>query len=368
MSVTRNSGPSSITTDADNKHLCKVIRAASTNPKTVQEGRYRVCRPVARLEYYVPHEQIRQDTFSDEIIRGLRATKKRIDSKFFYDKRGSEIFREICGLSEYYLTRAETEILNRASAEIASLCGRCTRLVELGSGDAVKTKIILEAMNRVQGDVTYSPIDISSILVSSSHGLLESYNWLCISGVNDTYENGLRLIHQNNDESSLIVFLGSSLGNMDAAQTHEFLCTIRKSMSEGDVFLIGLDLKKDKDTLKSAYNDAAGVTAELNFNLLRRINAEMSAAIDVSKFAHHVEYNESESRIETYLRSKQDQTIEIGGEALEFARDELVLTEYAHKYDRDGIRAMMSDAGLDVTRIWSDSADRYALVACSASS
>lgn len=336
------------------------------NPETIQERDYKVHRPTPRLEYYVPHEHIIQNTFSDEIIQNLcEPEQKRIDSRFLYDKQGSEIFNKICELPEYYLTRAEAEILERASSEIVSLCTKSTRLVELGSGSATKTRMLLEAMNRRQGDVTYSPIDISNILVSSSHELLESYDWLCISGVNDTYENGLGLIHKNNDAASLIVFLGSSLGNMDATQAYKFLCTIRTSMSHNDIFLIGLDLEKDIDILESAYNDSSGVTAELNFNLLRRINSELSANIDISKFAHHVRYNKTESRIETYLRSKQDQTINIGDKTLKFSHGELILTEYAHKYTKESIESTMTAVGLKVKRMWHDSANQFALVACS---
>lgn len=319
-----------------------------------------------RLEYYVPRKQTAQDTFSKEVMAGLCAQQKRIDSKFFYDSRGSEIFEKICSLPEYYLTRAETEILERSSDEIVSLCSECTRLVELGSGSATKTRMLLEAMGRAHKSVTYSPIDVSDILVSSSHDLLESYPWLYISGVNDTYENGLRLLRQDSGAPSLIAFLGSSLGNMDAIQSQKFLCNVRESMAHGDMFLIGLDLEKDEEVLKRAYSDAAGVTAELNFNLLRRIDSELSADIDASRFAHYVEYNKNKSRIETYLRSTQEQTVNIGEQEIKFADGEMILTEYAHKYTIDGIRAMMGSAGLDVTRIWCDSADQYALAACRA--
>lgn len=341
-----------------------MIFAAYTNTKTIQEGDYEIRRPTPRLEYYAPHKHITKDGFSDSIMHSLCAPQKYIESKFFYDARGSEIFESICNMPEYYLTRAETEILKRVSSDIASMFNARTRLVELGSGSSTKTKILLEAMNRAQGRVTYSPIDVSDILVSSSHKLLESYSWLDITGVNDTYENGLRLIHQNYDDPTLIMFLGSSLGNMDAMHAHKFLCSIRSSMHDNDIFLIGLDLDKDQSTLESAYDDAAGITAEFNYNLLNRINSELSANIEISKFEHCVQYNKTERRIETYLRSKEDQIVEICGKPVHFGRDELILTEYSHKYTPDDIHALIADARLRVNHIWYDSARRYALVAC----
>lgn len=334
------------------------------NPKVVQETDYELHSPAPRLEYYAPHMQIAQETFADEILAGLCCKQKRIDSKFFYDTHGSEIFDRICDLSEYYLTRAETQILEQASSQIAALCPQGTRLVELGSGSAIKTRMLLEAMNHHQGNVTYSPIDISKVLVSSSHSLLESYDWLRICGVNDTYENGLRLVHNSTDTPLLIAFLGSSLGNMDSEHALEFLSNVRSSMSDKDIFLIGLDLKKDSSVLRRAYDDESGVTAELNFNLLHRINKEMNAEMDVSKFSHYVTYNESESRIETYLESKENQNVTLGGHTLEFAQGELVHTEYAHKYTNDSIDKMMRNVGLKVERTWQDKAGQYTLAAC----
>ena len=299
---------------------------------------------------------------------GLCAQEKHIDPRFFYDDRGSELFELICGLPEYYLTRAESEILEHRSPELASMLGERCRLVELGSGSSTKTKIILEAINKIQGGVTYCPIDVSDVIESSSHVLLESYSWLNIVGVKDTYENGLRLVHRSNDTPALIAFLGSSLGNMDAAQARVFLRTIGASMHAHDMLLVGLDLHKDEEILKRAYDDSMGITAEFNFNLLRRVNSELSGNIDVSKFEHHVKYNMQEHRIETYLRSKEAHCASVCGKRISFGDGELVLTEYSHKYTESGIRSMMRGAGLEIRRMWYDSAHRYALVVCSCAS
>lgn len=328
-------------------------------------ARYEVRRPEPRLEYYVPQNGGAAADFGECARRGLCGPKKSLDPRFLYDERGSEIFERICSLPEYYLTRAETEILERAGAEIASMLPPRCRLIELGSGSSAKTRIILERMNEAQGDVTYSPIDVSRALEASSRTLLESYEWLRIVGVEDTYESGLRLAHSAGDAPALIAFLGSSIGNLAEGDARSFLGTVASVMRADDMLLMGVDLDKPESALVPAYDDAAGVTAEFNLNLLHRINSELGGSIDVSKFEHHVVYNAGERRIEMYLRSLEGQEIEVCGSRASLRRGELVLTEYSHKYTRDGIESMVASAGLRVGRIWHDSARRYALALCS---
>ncbi len=303
--------------------------------------------------------------FGDCARRGLCGQEKRLDARFLYDERGSEIFERICALPEYYLTRAETEILECAGGELASMLPPRCRLIELGSGSSTKTRIILERMNEAQGDVVYSPIDVSRTLESSSRGLLDAYAWLRIVGVEDTYENGLRLAHDSGDTPALIAFLGSSIGNLADDEARSFLGTIASVMGDDDMLLIGVDLDKPESALVPAYDDASGVTAEFNLNLLHRINSELGGSIDVSKFEHHVVYNADERRIEMYLRSLEMQDIEVCGKRVSLRRGELVLTEYSHKYTPEGITGMLAGAGLRVRRTWNDSARRYALVLCS---
>ncbi len=322
-------------------------------------------RPAPRLEYYVPQNGGSVADFGECARRGLRGPKKSLDPRFLYDERGSEIFERICSLPEYYLTRAETEILERAGAELASMLPPRCRLIELGSGSSTKTRIILERMNESQGAVTYSPIDVSRALEGASRELLESYEWLSIVGVEDTYESGLRLAHSACGGPALIAFLGSSIGNLTGSAARSFLSTVASVMGPGDLLLVGVDLDKPESALVPAYDDAAGVTAEFNLNLLHRINSELGSSIDVSKFAHHVVYNAGERRIEMYLRSLEGQEIEVCGSRIGLRRGELVLTEYSHKYTREGIESMVSSAGLRVARTWHDSARRYALVLCS---
>lgn len=328
-------------------------------------ARYEVRRPAPRLEYYVPQNGGAAADFGECARRGLCGPKKSLDPRFLYDERGSEIFERICSLPEYYLTRAETEILERAGAELASLLPPRCRLIELGSGSSTKTRIILERMNESQGDVTYSPIDVSRTLEASSRTLLESYEWLRIVGVEDTYESGLRLAHSAGDAPALIAFLGSSIGNLDEGDARSFLGKVASVMRADDMLLMGVDLDKPESALVPAYDDAAGVTAEFNLNLLHRINSELGGSIDVSKFEHHVVYNAGERRIEMYLRSLEGQEIEVCGGRASLSRGELVLTEYSHKYTRDGIESMVASAGLRVGRMWHDSARRYALALCS---
>ena len=344
-----------------------MIRGAPTKPRTAQTQEYERRAPAPRLEYYVSQGRPGEG-FGEAVIRGLGGAQKRIDSRFFYDARGSEIFERICELPEYYLTRAESEILASHAPEAVSMMGGRSRLVELGSGSSTKTRMILECMHAAQGRVTYLPIDVSGVLESSSRSLLESYAWLDIVAVRDTYEAGLRFAHARGGEPALIAFLGSSLGNMDADGARRFLGSVASSMHDKDMLLIGLDLDKGEEALRGAYDDRAGVTAEFNLNLLHRINSELGGGIDISMFEHHVKYNASRARIEMYLRAREAHSAVVGGRRIAFGRGELVLTEYSHKYTPESIGALMAGSGLCIRRTWHDSDHRYALVACARSS
>lgn len=353
----------------------------------------------SRLRYFKPHAARIQMTFAQEIAASLGRKQhfRFISPKFFYDTAGSELFEEICSVPEYYLTRTEVTLLERVGDNLGSILARvagigsggdadadadvtaaCSplnfnapvRLVELGSGSSVKTRIILDALFKMQGDTEYFPIDISDILTQSSEQLLCDYPRLKITGIIDTYEGGLEFLREYDSGRNLIVFLGSSYGNLSPADGTEFLRKICKSMKPGDTFLMGLDMVKDAQTLESAYNDDAGVTSRFNLNVLSRINSELGANFDLDCFEHKARYNERQQRVEMYLESMRDQNVHISkpGLDLHLERGELIHTENSHKYRQEQIRDMLYSAGFEMVDAWVDDDLYFTLVIATVSS
>ena len=321
------------------------------------------------MNYYSPNFVKKEKSFAEEISGSLQQKRKFISPKFFYDERGSKLFEEICSLPEYYLTRTEIKIIKDLQPELLSLIGSDYRLVELGSGSSVKTRLILDILAKHGEKLEYFPIDISEILRESSLDLLDDYPSLHITGIIDTYEEGLKFIENYDSKPNLIAFLGSSLGNFCSECSHDFLKKISSSMKRSDFFLIGLDLVKEKEILEKAYNDSSQKTAEFNLNVLSRINKELDGEFDLNKFSHHAIFNPDENRIEMYLKSKQKQTVNIpkANLFLEFEKDELIHTEHSHKYSFPQIEKMMNGAGLEINRIWKDENNHYAMVLASKS-
>jgi len=332
--------------------------------KTLQKSfGYRHFEINSRLRYFKPESVKTNRTFAQEISYSLNQKQKSISPKFFYDMKGSELFDKICNLPEYYLTRVETNLLKTIGSELEKFVSDNMRLVELGSGYAVKTRLLLDVLTNIQNNTEYFPIDISDILQESSQKLLDDYENLSITGVIDTYEGGLEFIEKYDDAPNLIAFLGSSFGNFAPEFGFAFLQKISSIMKHNDLFFIGLDLVKDKEVLENAYDDSQGVTASFNLNVLSRINNELHANFELSQFAHHSLYNEKEQRIEMYLRSLEDQKIEIKKADLEvdFQKDELLHTEHSHKYSIPQIEKMMYKAGLKIEKTWQDITKPYAL-------
>ena len=317
----------------------------------------------SRLHYFKPESEKSNRTFAQEISYSLNQKQKSISPKYFYDIKGSELFDEICDLPEYYLTRTETNLLKNIGSELEKFVSDDMRLVELGSGSAVKTRLLLDVLKNVQDNTEYFPIDISDILQESSQKLLDDYEDLSITGVIDTYESGLEFIEKHDDTPNLIAFLGSSFGNYSPEFGFALLQKISSIMKTSDLFFIGLDLVKDKKVLENAYDDSKGVTASFNLNVLSRINDELHANFDLSQFAHHSVYNEKEQRIEMYLRSLEDQKVEIkkADLQLDFQKDELTHTEHSHKFSIPQIEKMMYKAGLKIEKIWQDTTKPYAI-------
>ena len=317
-----------------------------------------------RLSYYEPSGNKSQKTFAQELSHSIRQKQKSINPKFFYDQKGSQLFEKICVLPEYYLTRTEISILKQIDGKLQSYLDGNFRLVELGSGSSQKTRLLIDMLTRLQKHVEYFPIDISKILKTSSAALQSDYKKLHITGIIDNYENGLEFVKNYDDMKNLIVFLGSSFGNFDPENGIRFLQKINSSMKKDDLFLVGLDLVKDKNVLRQAYNDSQGITAQFNLNVLSRINSELGGNFDTSKFAHHAVYNENQNKVEIYLRSLAKQTVEIPSAdlILEIDDGELIHTENSYKYTISQIKQMFTITGYQIQAMWNDDNRYYSLV------
>ena len=317
----------------------------------------------SQLRYFKPHATKIEKSFAEEISFSLHQNSKFINPKFFYDKKGSELFESICLLPEYYPTRTEISILKKLKHDLPSYLDENINLVELGSGTSVKTRLILDIFTKLQPKTEYFPIDISEILTESSEQLLKDYDTLHITGIIDTYEGGLEFLKSYDDKKNLILFLGSSFGNFTPDDGKLFLEKIFSTMKSGDLFLIGLDLVKDKNILESAYDDSQGVTAKFNLNVLSRINDELDADFDINNFSHYSIYNENDQRIEMNLKSLVSQSVIIGKSNLSLNLDkgELIHTEYSHKYHISQIKKLLNDVGFEFKNMWLDDEKYFSL-------
>ena len=320
-----------------------------------------IASPIVKSQHQLENPTL---TFARDVLLGLNQSPKRLSSVYFYDEKGSQIFEEICDLDEYYLTRKETEILERSAAEIVSKLPFNTHLIELGSGSSRKTRILLEAALARFSETRYSPIDISSeILEESALDLNQRYDKLQIEAIAGRYEFGLEHLLKTDQGSNCIMWLGSSIGNLTRSEAASFLTEIHRNIHADDCLLLGIDLRKSSDILEPAYDDSKGVTAEFNLNLLDRINAELGGQFHRDKFKHKALYNVKEGRIEMYLVSNDDQKVEIGnlGTSISFQKDEDVLTEYSYKYSQDEIRELAESSGFYLEHQWMDESGWFSL-------
>jgi len=316
------------------------------------------------LTYFKPNKASTTVTFAEEICKSLQEPKKSISPKFFYDENGSKIFDEICSLPEYYPYNSETEILQTLEKKLLPYLSNEFHLVELGSGSSVKTRLLIDILFKSQKHLQYFPIDISEILDQSAKNLCADYPNLTVTGVVDTFENGLDFIEHYDDKPNLITFLGSSFGNFNHNEGMKFLQKINNLMKSDDLFLIGLDLKKDQNVLHSAYNDSQKTTAKFNLNVLKRINDELGADFNLENFEHHAIYDEEKGRIEMYLRSLSEQSITIPKSDLSvtFSKNELIHTENSHKFSIHQINSFLKESNFEKLEIWFDSKNYYSLV------
>jgi dimethylhistidine N-methyltransferase len=299
---------------------------------------------------------------ADDVRKGLAVQPKRFLPKYFYDELGSQLFEAICLLPEYYLTRAENEILQRYADEIIAAVDGPKTLVEMGSGSASKTRLIIEALLRRQPDLLFMPVDISATaLESSSRILLQSYPRLRIEAYAADYFAGLAELGKKPRRRTLALFLGSNISNFDPEEALRFLRALRSVLQKDDALLLGADLKKNPAVLEAAYNDALGVTSAFNLNVLARINRELGGNFDLRAFRHQAFYNEAAGRVEIYIESLLDQRVRIEQLDFEvqFAAGELIHTENSYKYDTAGIAKLGGQTGFTLARTWLDSQERF---------
>ena len=317
-----------------------------------------------RLKVEFSHSARSTSDFATDVLEGLSAHPKRIPCKYFYDEAGSKLFEEICNLPEYYLTRTELSILERVAPEIAGFSKGNLGLIELGSGNSKKTRLLIEAIIAEQGSLHYFPIDLAeSMLVGVSKRLIRQYPELEITACVAEYKIGIRKIPEKILEQKMVVFLGSNIGNFTLSEAAGFLREIRRQLSGGDYVLIGADMQKEASVLEAAYNDSKNVTAEFNLNLLRRINSELGGNFDLKSFSHLAFYNADECRIEMHLRSERDQEVHIQelGKTFQFEQGEMVHTENSYKYSREQIVELSSQSGFDLSQSWQDERGYFSL-------
>jgi dimethylhistidine N-methyltransferase len=317
-----------------------------------------------RFSLITTDDEIFINNFSEDVKIGLTSESKYLPFVYFYDHIGSQLFEKICELPEYYLTRAETNILETNADNIVSHFSEKAVLVELGSGSSTKTRILIEAFLERQRLTHYTPIDVShQMLEESSCSLLREYPDLEINAIAARYNDGIDHLNIRKDQQNLITWLGSSIGNFDSSEVTAFLRHIQKIMHPNDRFLVGIDLQKDKSIIEKAYNDAQGVTAEFNLNLLTHVNRELGGDFVLENFDHKAIYNDEIGRIEMYLISNIDQKIFISELDLEvsFTVNEAIHTENSFKYSLDDIDTLAEETGLYVEQQWFDTERLFSL-------
>jgi dimethylhistidine N-methyltransferase len=292
-----------------------------------------------------------------EVLQGLQGARKTLQPKLFYDAVGAELFERICEQPEYYLTRAELSILRARAGDIAALAGPRCALVEYGSGAGVKIRLLLDAL---EAPAAYVPIDISrEQLARVARALAAEYPLVAIAPVAADYTTPIELPPLPAGARRLAFFPGSTIGNFHPAEAAAFLTRIRRTVGPGGALVLGVDRRKDAATLDAAYDDAAGMTAAFNRNLLARLNHEYAATFDLDQFTHRAFFNPDASRVEMHLVSLREQTVTVAGTAIRFERGETIWTESSYKYDEARLEQLVSAAGFTIDRLWTDDESRF---------
>jgi L-histidine Nalpha-methyltransferase len=298
--------------------------------------------------------------FKQDVLTGLSQNPKQIPSKYFYDKRGDELFVQIMNMPEYYLTRAEMEIFQEQSHEIISSFniqkGEEIEVVELGAGDGTKTIHLLFELIRSRVTFKYVPIDISANALNGlEHRMKEEIPDLSINTLHGDY---FQMLHdlKKSPNRKIILFLGSNIGNMTDEQAKSFIASLSQNLNKGDKLVLGVDLMKAKEIILPAYNDAAGITRDFNLNLLERMNRELSANFDLNYFVHDPEYIESEGIAKSFLKSTKRQLVEIEsiGKSFVFEENERIHTEISRKYNDQILTNIIAESPLSVQHCFTD--------------
>jgi len=288
--------------------------------------------------------------FLKETLIGLSASPKFMHSKYFYDERGDYIFQQIMEMDEYYLTKAEMDILLKQSGHISKVLmesGSPFDIIELGAGDATKSIHLLKELLSRNADFRYLPIDISAHVIADLEEKLPAMlPGLKINGLNGDYLDMLQQVSKTSERRKVILFMGANIGNMNASEAEAFCAELRTQMSKDDLLIIGFDLKKSPRQILAAYNDAHGITSTFNLNLLRRINEELDAEFDLSNFEHYASYDPESGSCKSYLISLKDQVVSIGDSAnISFSKNEYIFMEISQKYDLNEIDQMATSTG-----------------------
>jgi dimethylhistidine N-methyltransferase len=305
--------------------------------------------------------EVTQKDIKEEIIEGLSSEQKRLPTKLFYDEKGSALFDKICELPEYYPTRTEMKIMRDNIDSIMEAIGDETMLIELGSGSSLKTRLILD---RAPENFIYVPVDISlEHLLKTAKNLKKDYPNLYIHPVCADFTGEFQLPEELEQSGyrKVVYYPGSTIGNFTKDEAREFLYNIEELCGEGGALLIGIDLKKDPTILHAAYNDARGVTAEFNLNLLHRLNREYGADFNVSAFRHKAVYNEDAGRIEMYLISEEKQIVNILDNTFAFEEGEKILTEYSCKYGLEEF-AELAENSFRAKKVWLDRKNYFSVL------
>lgn len=309
----------------------------------------------------VDFRSAQREAFRADVLSGLSAARKALPSRWLYDDRGSELFEQITALPEYYPTRTETGILRAHSAEMAAFCGERAVLIEYGAGASVKTEILLGALT---SPALYVPVDIAGdFLVSAAERIERSFPYIEIRPVVADFTDDFDLPADLPRLPPRVAFFpGSTIGNLAPPDAIELLARMRDHVGSEGRAIVGVDLRKSLDVLLPAYDDAAGVTAEFNLNLLDRINAELGGDFVRGHFRHEARWNEAKSAVEMHMVSLARQTATVDGRAFTFAEGETIHTEDSRKYDLDGFSGLVRAAGWSVAETWSDPDRLFAVV------
>ncbi|MCP2044492.1 L-histidine N(alpha)-methyltransferase [Pontibacter sp. HSC-36F09] len=303
--------------------------------------------------------------FANDVADGLSQNPKQLSSRYFYDATGSRLFQQIMALPEYYLTRAEYSLMQQHRSDMVSTfaAGGFFHLVDLGAGDAMKTKLLLSELVKQEKPFNYVPVDISgSAMQELSKDLRQTHPDLLIQTVVAEYITGLQWLQQHLPERKVVLFLGSNIGNFERDEGLEFIRQIRRHLKPGDLFLLGVDLAKDPATILAAYNDASGVTAAFNLNLLERINRELGGNFDLDAFKHFALYDPQLGVMKSFLVSQREQEVylEATQKRYTFAAWEAIHTESSHKYTLQQATEMGRSAGFEFVTSYLDEEGGFA--------